>query len=132
MAPPSRKGLSQAVAVNIWDETTKKEKMWDGSVFMTETPITDTPEYFEDTSFVAGDSPVTLDINTALARNATAVLIINDGLGDFTYALSADGTIFGDEIKAKNREQHRYEDVSIDSIRITHSGTDSAYRVIAI
>lgn len=29
-------------------------------------PRTDTPETFEDTSFVSGDSPVTLDCNAAL------------------------------------------------------------------
>ena len=33
--------------------------------------VADTPETFEDTSFVTGDSPATLDINAALGRNAT-------------------------------------------------------------
>lgn len=94
--------------------------------------VSDTPEFFEDTSFVAGDSPVTLDLNTALGRNATNALILCDGAGDFTYEVSNDGVAFGDSITLKRREAKEYADVSIHSIRITHSGTDSAYRVEAI
>ena len=95
------------------------------------TPVTDTPEYFEDTSFVTGDSPVTLDINAALGRNATTATVINDGAGDFTIALSTDGTSFGNDITIKQRERWIFDDIDIDSIRITWIA-DSAYRVIAI
>jgi hypothetical protein len=103
---------------------------------VTVTPITiatvvDTPEAFEDTSFVTGDSPVSLDINTALGRNATATLIMNDGPGNFTYALSTDGAAFGDEITLKTREFKKYTDVSVHTVRITWVA-DSAYRVEGI
>lgn len=100
-------------------------------ILVTTDSIADTPEYFEDTSFVTGDSPATLDINTALGRNATDVMIINDGAGNFTVALSTDGSSFGDEITMKNGEFFRFSNVSVDSVRITWVA-DSAYRVIAI
>lgn len=93
--------------------------------------VIDTPEYFEDTSFVTGDSPVTLDLNTALGRNATTLLIINDGAGNFTYQLSTDGSVFGDAITMKSGEFKQYEGLSIDSVRITWV-SNSAYRVEAI
>ena len=93
--------------------------------------VDDTPEYFEDTSFVAGDSPVVLDINTALGRNATDVTITNDGNGDFLISTSTDGIVFGDDITIKNGEVLRLRDISINSLRITWIA-DSSYRVIAI
>ncbi len=91
----------------------------------------DTPEFFEDTSFVAIDSPVTLDINTALGRNATKGSIINDGDGNFTVAFSTDGAIFGDDITLKRNEILEFSQISVDSLKITWVA-DSAYRVIAI
>ena len=94
-------------------------------------PKADTPEFFEDTSFVTGDSPVTLDLNTALGRNATEGTIINDGDGNFTVAFSTNGTDFGDEITLKKDDILNFKDISVDSLRITWVA-DSAYRVIVI
>jgi hypothetical protein len=102
-----------------------------GTVTATPTVVVDTPEFFEDTSFVTGDSPVTLDLNTALSRNATSVDVINDGAGNFTVAFSTDGASFGDEITVKYPERLSLKNVSIDSVRITWV-SNSAYRVIAI
>lgn len=94
-------------------------------------PRTDTPVTFEDTSFVSGDSPVTLDINTALGRNASEFTVKNDGAGNFTVSISNDGSSFGDEHTMKNGETYSLDIISVDSIRITHV-SDSAYRTIAI
>jgi len=93
--------------------------------------VADNPKTFEDTSFVVGDSPASLDCNTALGRNATKGYIINDGPGDFTVALSTDGAVFGDEATVKVDETLTFEDISVDTIRITHVA-DSAYRVSVI
>jgi len=93
--------------------------------------VSDTPEFFEDTSFVTGDSPVTLDINTALGRNATKGYIINDGAGNFTVAFSTDGAAFGDPITMKKNEVMNFEAIDVDSLKITWVA-DSAYRVSAI
>jgi hypothetical protein len=93
--------------------------------------VQDTPEYFSDASFVSGDSPVTLDLNAALGRNASSTSVTNDGAGNFTVAYSTDGVTFGDAITVKYPETLSLADVSVDSIRITWVA-DSAYRVIAI
>lgn len=93
--------------------------------------LADTPEFFEDTSFVTGDSPVTLDLNAALGRNATKGYIINDGAGNFTVAFSTDGAVFGDAITMKKNEVLNFDKISVDSFRITWIA-DSAYRVSAI
>lgn len=93
--------------------------------------IVDISKYFEDTSFVTGDSPATLDLTAALGRNANGFLIINDGPGNFTYAFSIDGSNFGDEITMKNNEWKLYSNMSIDSVRITWVA-DSAFRVEAL
>ena len=93
--------------------------------------ITDTPEFFEDTSFVTGDSPVTLDINTALGNNSSKCSVINDGAGDFTVAVSNDGAVFGDAITVKLDEVLNLDGISVDSVKITWVA-DSSYRVIAV
>ena len=94
--------------------------------------ISDTPEAFEDTNFVIGDSPVTLDFNTALGgSNATSGYIINDGPGNFTIAFSTDGVIFGDIHTIKQNEIYEWDNLSIDSVRITWIA-DSAYRASGV
>lgn len=95
-------------------------------------PVTDNnPQTFEDTSFVVGDSPVSLNLNTVLSRNATQFTVINDGAGSFKVAISNDGISFGGEHTMNNGETYNLELVSVHTIRITHV-TDSAYRVIYI
>jgi len=89
------------------------------------------PQTFEDTSFVSGDSPATLDLNTALGRNATQFAVQNDGAGNFTVATSNDGAAFGDEKTMKANEVYAIDRISVDSLRITHV-TNSAYRVVAL
>ena len=72
-----------------------------GAINVTQTAVVDTPEYFEDLAFTAGDSPAILDFNTALGRNATSGEIINDGAGEFFVSFSTDGAVFGDDIRVK-------------------------------
>lgn len=94
--------------------------------------ITDVnPKVFEDTSFVVGDSPATLDCNAALGRNATQFSVQNDGAGNFTVATSNDGAVFGDEKTMKGGEVYGIDNISIDSIRITFV-SNSAYRVVVV
>ena len=91
----------------------------------------DTPESFEDTSFVVGDSPFTADCNTALGRNATRGYIVNDGAGNITVSFSTDGAVFGDENTMKKKEVIRFSNQSVDSLRLTWVA-DSAYRISVI
>lgn len=83
---------------------------------------------FEDTSFVAGDSPVVLDFNAAAGRNSVDGYIINDGAGDFTVEFSRDGSTFGPAWTMKAGEMIGVRNYDIDSLRITHIA-DSSYRI---
>ena len=103
----------------------------DGDQIVLSGIVTDTPEFFEDTSFVTGDSPATLDLNTALGRNATKGYIINDGAGNFTVAFSIDGSVFGDAITMKGNEILNFSNISVDSLKITWI-SNSAYRASVI
>lgn len=96
-----------------------------------ETDIIDTPEYFEDTNFIAGDSPASLDFNSALGRNSVNGFIINDGPGDFQIRFSVDGAAFGDAITIKNNEVFKWEDISVDTLQVIHV-SNSAYRASGI
>lgn len=110
----------------------------DGNLIDTEHPLpveevarTDSPQEFEDTNFVSGNSPALLDCNAALGRNATEFTVINDGAGDFLTATSNNGVSFSDDHTTKNGETYALDDISVHTIRITHI-TDSAYRVTVL
>lgn len=84
----------------------------------------------EDTSFLAGDSPATIDCNTGLGENAKNVIIQCDGSGSILVAISHDGITYGDNFTLNIDETLNLNDVSVDSVRITHSGSDSSYRIL--
>lgn len=103
----------------------------DGHLQVDIAPVVRTPLIFRDTSFVVGDSPVVLDVNNVYGVNGREFTIINDGAGEFTVSISNDGSVFGNEHTMKNGEVYEKENISLDSIRITHVA-DSAYRVVAL
>jgi len=84
---------------------------------------------YEDTSFVAGDSPVVHDINTDLGRNSRIGYIVNDGPGDIEVEISEDGSNYNSKWTTKADERRGLAGNRIDSLRLTHTGTDSAYRI---
>jgi len=84
-----------------------------------------------DTSFIAGDSPVTLDINASLSRNAVLGYLTCDGSGNILVEISEDGTTFGTQFTMKSGDSFSLGQLNIDKLRIAHSGTDSSYRVFA-
>jgi hypothetical protein len=55
-------------------------------------------KFYNDASFVTGDSPVVHDVETDLGRVATQGFFHNYGSGICTFAISTDGTTYGDEI----------------------------------
>jgi hypothetical protein len=94
--------------------------------------LTESPhQTFEDTSFVTGDSPVTLNCNAALGRNALSGYIINDGVGNFTIATTSDGTNYGDEATVEKNETYEFDNMSVHSIRITWI-ENSSYRIAVV
>jgi hypothetical protein len=124
-------GLRNSLETRINPATSEKQDDIISAIGGGQSAVADTPEFFEDTSFLTGDSPVVLDLNTALGRNATKGYIINDGSGNFTVAFSTNGTDWGDEITVKKNEILDFDKISVDSLRITWV-SDSAYRVCVI
>lgn len=85
----------------------------------------------EDSSFVTGDSPVTLDVRATLGRNSVDGYIVNDGAGNFTVTLSEDGTNYGQNITMKEGEVLSLKSMSINKVKITWV-SDSSYRVFLV
>ena len=86
--------------------------------------------YYVDASFVVGDSPVILDVNNDLGRNASDGYIINDGAGNIEIEISHDGATWGQKFVWKLTDgKFDLKGIDADSIRITWVA-DSSYRVI--
>lgn len=85
---------------------------------------------YEDTDFKVADSPATLDVFTDLDRNSQIFNgeIDNDGAGDILVATSFDGTTYSPNHRVKAAETFVVTGMSLNKVRITHDGTDSAYR----
>ena len=84
---------------------------------------------YEDTSFEAGDSPVVLDMFGDTGRKSVDGYLIIDGAGDILVEISRNGLTYGPQFTMKKGERFSMLRIDCDSIRLTHSGTDSAYRV---
>lgn len=86
---------------------------------------------YEDTSFVTGDSPIVLDVNTDLGRNSVDGYLINDGDGNILVEFTQDGTSYGAQHTIKKGEILDLEFLNIDSIRLTWV-SDSSYRILVV
>ena len=86
---------------------------------------------YEDTSFVTGESPRVLDVNTDLGRNAREGGILNDGAGDLLVEISNDGATYGDQHTLKADEVFDLEGRNVDSIRLTWVA-DTGYRAVVV
>lgn len=94
-------------------------------------PESDTmPQTFEDTSFVTGDGATVLNVESALGKKATEVIVLNDGEGDFTVALSEDAVNYSDEFRLKDGEFIGYG-LSVARVRLTPV-SDASYRVTCV
>ena len=87
---------------------------------------------YEDAAFVAGSSPATHDFNGDMGRNATDGYMVCDGAGNVLVELSYDGAAWGTQFTLKNGEIITFTGMSVDSVRVTHSGVDSAYRIFLV
>ena len=86
---------------------------------------------YEDTSFVTGDSPAVLDVNTDLGRNGKDGYMINDGAGNILVEFSNNGTTYGGQHTTKSGEILSVTDLDIDRIRLTWV-TNSSYRIFVV
>ena len=90
---------------------------------------------YEDTLFEAGDSPVLLDFFGDQGWNAIQGWITCDGIGgagNIIVDFSRDGIIYGDSWTMRPGENTNLKGFDIHTLRITHTGIDSAYRVFLI
>ena len=87
-----------------------------------------------DLDFTSSDSPVILDIRGSLKYYALDGEIFcksDSNSGNILVEFSSDGVNYGNQIPIYNNEIFPLSGLMVDSIRITHSGTDSGYRVFA-
>jgi len=87
---------------------------------------------YEDSSFEVGDSPATHDFYGDTGRYSVDGWIVCDGAGDIQVDVSRDGISYGDKFTMKQDEIVDLLRMKISKIRITHTGTDSAYRIYLI
>ena len=88
---------------------------------------------YEDASFVSGDSPVTLIPNTDLGVRAGDGYIVCDGPGTIQVEISSlDGVAFDPPFQLKEGDRISLKGGMAHTIRLTHLGTDSAYRVLVL
>ena len=86
---------------------------------------------YEDTSFVTGESPRVLDVNTDLTRNGVDGYIVNDGAGNIKVEISNNGSSYGGQHTLKKGDIMDLRNLDIDSIRITWVA-NSAYRILVV
>lgn len=84
---------------------------------------------YEDTSFVSGDSPATLAIETDLGRVGRKGYFINDGPGDIQVEISFDGTNYGGVHTLHGGDVLDLDDLKIRKIRLTYVDV-TAYRAM--
>ena len=84
---------------------------------------------YEDTNFQVGDSPVALSVAADLGHPATRGDVVCDGTGNITVELASGGA-YADPFTLKSGEGRGIDGLVVTHIRITHTGTDSAYRVV--
>jgi len=84
---------------------------------------------YEKTSFTAAMSPLTLDFYADFSNApASKGYITIDGVGDLLVAYDLDGLGFGSNTTLKRGDTINFDGLSIRKLRLTHSGTDTAYR----
>jgi len=87
---------------------------------------------YESTNFQVGSSPVTISVFNDLGKFPSDGYIVCDGAGSILVQISDNGTNFGDSFTMLNDEILELKYLTIHTIKITHSGSDSAYRILVI
>lgn len=88
----------------------------------------------EDSSFVSGDSPVVVDLYAEDIHPFPVAegYIACDGAGNILVEIAQQGTDYGTQFTMQNGEVVSWGNSRVGKIRITHSGTDSSYRIVLI
>jgi len=94
-------------------------------------PIVGNPKKYEGSVAVVG-TPVVLNVNTDLGKNAGDGYIINDGPGDLQIDISYDGTTFETDITVEEDEVFDLGGFNIHTIRIDATENGTEYRALVI
>ena len=86
---------------------------------------------YEDTSFISGDSPAVLDVESNLGRVGHGGYLANDGPGNILVEFSFDGSTYGGQHTVKSQEILDFENASFKKIRLTHVA-NTAYRCLVL
>jgi hypothetical protein len=87
---------------------------------------------YEDDDFTAGESPVVHNFNTDMGYNSIMGWITCDGPGEIQVEFTRDGTTYGDPWRMFPGENTDLRGFDIHALRVTHLGTDTAYRIFLI
>ena len=87
---------------------------------------------YEDSSFIAGDSPAVHSFYGDMGYNSIQGWITCDGPGNISVAFSRDGITYGDEWTMRLGENTSLRGFDIHSIRVTRLTADSSYRIFLI
>ena len=90
----------------------------------------------EDLTFIAGDSPVVIDVHSVLRKEAIdgwiecrSSSVANNG--NIQIEISSDGTTYGASRTMFSGDLFSLSGLKVNRIRITHTGTNSGYQVFA-
>ena len=87
---------------------------------------------YEDSDFVVGESPAAHSFNADMGFNSIQGWITCDGPGAIQVDFTRDGTTYGDKWTMYAGENTMLKALDIHTIRVTHTGADSAYRIFLI
>ena len=82
-------------------------------------------------TLTAGVSPLVIDFNADAGRNSVDGWITVD-TNSLTVEFSRDGLTYGDPWTMNTGENTHLLNFDIDSLRLTHLGSDAAYRIVLI
>jgi len=83
-----------------------------------------------DENFISGDSPVVLDVYATLKTfGKFGSIKCPSSTGTILVEISTDGTTYQQQFVIDKYETFELIGIKINKIRITHSGTNSAYRI---
>lgn len=86
-------------------------------------------QFAEDLDFIAAEDGTIFNLNALLGKNGNEFLFINDGVGDIEVSYSSDGAVFTTPFRTECGDKFGDSAGDIHSVKIGHTGTDSAYRI---
>jgi hypothetical protein len=87
---------------------------------------------YESSNFVAGDSPAIHSYLADAGYNAINSWVVCDGPGDIRVSYSRDAVNYGEAWRLRQGEMLNLSSFDVATIKITHTGVDSSYRVFMV